>query len=118
MAKILIVDDSPVVKKIITTNLVKEGYEVIDASDGASALEIIQEEKIDFLITDLNMPKMDGMQLIKELRKNPSYKWLPIVMLTTNPSEEEKALEAGANLYLKKPVRFEVLLETIQKHVK
>ncbi|WPX09353.1 response regulator [Anaerocellum danielii] len=115
MPKILVVDDSPVVKKIVTTTLVKKGFEVREALDGVAALEILLNEKIDLVITDLNMPKMDGLQLTREIRKNPMYKRIPVIMLTTNPSEEQKALEAGANLYLKKPVTSEELISHIQK---
>lgn len=115
MPKILVVDDSPVVKKIVTTTLVKKGFEVRDALDGVAALEILLNEKIDLVITDLNMPKMDGLQLTREIRKNPTCKRIPVIMLTTNPSEEQKALEAGANLYLKKPVTSEELISHVQK---
>ncbi|ADQ46895.1 response regulator receiver protein [Caldicellulosiruptor kronotskyensis 2002] len=115
MPKILVVDDSPVVKKIVTTTLVKKGFEVKEALDGVAALEILLSEKIDLVITDLNMPKMDGLQLTREIRKNPMYKRIPVIMLTTNPSEEQKALEAGANLYLKKPVTSEELISHVQK---
>jgi len=115
MPKILVVDDSPVVKKIVTTTLMKKGFEVREALDGVAALEILLNEKIDLVITDLNMPKMDGLQLTREIRKNPMYKRIPIIMLTTNPSEEQKALEAGANLYLKKPVTSEELISHVQK---
>lgn len=94
MPKILVVDDSPVVKKIVTTTLVKKGFDVKEAIDGVAALEILLSEKIDLVITDLNMPKMDGLQLTREIRKNPMYKRIPVIMLTTNPSEEQKALEA------------------------
>ncbi|ABP66435.1 response regulator receiver protein [Caldicellulosiruptor saccharolyticus DSM 8903] len=115
MPKILVVDDSPVVKKIVTTTLVKKGFEVREALDGVAALEVLLNEKIDLVITDLNMPKMDGLQLTREIRKNPAYKRIPVIMLTTNPSEEQKALEAGANLYLKKPVTSEELISHVQK---
>ncbi|ACM59706.1 two-component system chemotaxis response regulator CheY [Caldicellulosiruptor bescii] len=115
MPKILVVDDSPVVKKIVTTTLVKKGFDVKEAIDGVAALEILLSEKIDLVITDLNMPKMDGLQLTREIRKNPMYKRIPVIMLTTNPSEEQKALEAGANLYLKKPVTSEELISHVQK---
>uniref|UniRef100_A0A7C5Z7N3 Response regulator n=1 Tax=Caldicellulosiruptor owensensis TaxID=55205 RepID=A0A7C5Z7N3_9FIRM len=115
MPKILVVDDSPVVKKIVTTTLAKKGFEVKEALDGVAALEVLLSEKIDLVITDLNMPKMDGLQLTREIRRNPTYKRIPIIMLTTNPSEEQKALEAGANLYLKKPVTSEELISHVQK---
>lgn len=118
MAKILAVDDSNMIKKIVVSSLVKAGYEVMDASNGMNALDIIARNKIELLVTDLNMPKMDGIQLIRELRKNSAYKRLPIIMLTTNPSEEAKALAAGANVYLKKPVSSEKLISVIDKLLK
>lgn len=118
MAKILVVDDSDMVKKIVVGALVKGGHEVTEASDGVDALEKINSAPCDLVITDLNMPKMDGLQFTKELRKNPLYKRLPIFILTTNPDEEEKAIAAGANLYLKKPVSSEKLLSSIEKQLK
>jgi len=118
MHKILVVDDSPVVKKIITTTLSKNGFQVLEAVDGAMALEIVLKEKVDLIVSDLNMPKMDGIQLTRELRKHPLYKKLPVIILTTNPNEEQKALEAGANLYLKKPVTSEELMSHVSRLIK
>ena len=118
MAKILIVDDSDMIKKIIVGTLAKGGHHVVEASNGLEALEKINSMQCDLVITDLNMPKMDGIQLTRELRKIPSFKRMPVFILTTNPGEEEKALAAGANLYLKKPVSSEKLLSSIDKYLK
>ncbi|MBZ4645834.1 MAG: response regulator receiver protein [Clostridia bacterium] len=118
MAKILIVDDSDMIKKIVVGTLARGGHQVVEASNGLEALERISSTHCDLVITDLNMPKMDGIQFTRELRKMPSYKRMPIFILTTNPAEEEKALAAGANLYLKKPVSSEKLLSSIDKYLK
>lgn len=118
MAKILIVDDSDMIKKIVVGTLTRGGHQVVEASNGLEALEKINSTHCDLVITDLNMPKMDGLQLTRELRKVSLYKRMPIFILTTNPAEEEKALAAGANLYLKKPVSAEKLLSSIDKYLK
>lgn len=115
MATILVVDDSPVVKKIIVTTLTKSGYQVQEAKNGQEALDYLLNNRIDLLITDLNMPQMDGITLIKEIRKNPYLKRLPIIMLTTDTKEEQKALESGANMYLTKPVTSSALIENVKK---
>jgi len=118
MAKIFVVDDSDMIKKIVVGTLEKGGHQVIEASNGVDALNKINNNPCELVITDLNMPKMDGIQFTRELRNIPSYKRLPIFILTTNPAEEEKAIAAGANLYLKKPVSSEKLLSSIDKYLK
>lgn len=116
MATILVVDDSSTVRKLITYILKRENYETLEATDGIEALEKLALNNVDLIIADLNMPKMDGLELIRIIRGSPSYEKVPIVMLTTETDETEKreALEIGANIYLMKPVPPSMLLNKIE----
>lgn len=102
---ILIADDSPSVRKFITLALKIMGYRVITAVDGMDALEKLPTEKIDLLITDLNMPNIDGLKLIRTIRQDEIYCDLPIIILSSLSKDEDinQGLEAGANSYLIKP---------------
>lgn len=102
---VLIADDSPTIRKFVAFSLTMQGLEVISAVDGMEALEKIPEQKIDLLITDLNMPNMDGFELIKAVRQTDEYKDLPIIILSSLSSSEEieKGMSCGANSYLVKP---------------
>jgi two-component system, chemotaxis family, chemotaxis protein CheY len=113
---ILIVEDSPTIRKFITIAIKVLGHKVITAEDGMQALEKMPLQKIDLLITDLNMPNIDGYQLIKEVRGNEIYKDLPIIVLSSLAKDEDvkKGLDAGANAYLIKPfnqrrIQYEVI---------
>lgn len=102
---VLIADDSPTIRKFVAFSLTMQGLEVISAVDGMEALEKIPEHKIDLLITDLNMPNMDGFELIVAVRQTEEYKDLPIIILSSLSSSEEieKGMSCGANSYLVKP---------------
>ena len=102
---VLIADDSPTIRKFVAFSLTMQGLEVISAVDRMEALEKIPEQKIDLLITDLNMPNMDGFELIKAVRLTDEYKDLPIIILSSLSSSEEieKGMSCGANSYLVKP---------------
>ncbi|MBI4847892.1 MAG: response regulator [Nitrospirae bacterium] len=121
MAKtILIVDDSASMRQLVTFALKDAGYDVIAAVDGKDALGKLNGAKIDMVVTDLNMPNMDGIMLIKQLRSRPSSKFTPVVMLTTE-SQETKKQEgklAGASGWIVKPFTPEKLIEVIKKFVK
>ncbi|QAR32460.1 response regulator [Geovibrio thiophilus] len=118
MGKIILsVDDSASIRQMVKFTLTKEGYEVIEASDGVDALAKITGKKVDMVVTDLNMPNMDGITLIKELRKQAAYKFIPIIMLTTE-SQDSKKLEgkaAGATGWIVKPFKPEQLLGVVKK---
>ncbi len=116
MKKILIVDDSTSIRNIIKTTLFEE-YEVYDEANGKKALAKAQEVEIDLFLLDVNMPEMDGITLVKELRKMPIYKDKPIIMLTTESRDDKKqeGKEAGANGWIIKPCYPEKLLEVIKK---
>jgi two-component system chemotaxis response regulator CheY len=114
---IMIVDDSSSMRQMVNFTLLTAGYQVVEAQDGADALAKSGAHKVDLFITDLNMPKMDGIQLTRQLRAAPSYRFTPIVLLTTE-SQPEKKLEgkaAGATGWVIKPFQVEQLLAVVKK---
>ncbi len=117
---VLVVDDYSTVRRILKLGLKAGGMEVIEASDGLEALEMLARHKVDIVITDLNMPRMDGYQLTREIRKNFKDEELPIIMLTTESGEmdRKRGLEAGVNLYLVKPCSTDMLLFKVNSLLK
>ena len=116
--KILAVDDNPTMRRIIVNTLKRAGYtDVIEASDGRDALEKLKTDHINLVITDWNMPQMDGLTLVKALRSSDEFKQLPILMITTRSVREDivKALKAGVNNYIVKPFSPETLRAKIQE---
>ena len=113
---VLVVDDSATVRKFIATSLQLQGFKVLTAADGMEALETMPVEKIDLIITDLNMPDMDGFEFIKSLQATAEYASIPIIVLSsiTDPEEKKHAYELGAFSYLEKPFN----AESIQREVK
>ena len=117
MAKrILVVDDSETVRQVLQMSLANAGFDVVEAEDGVDALSKLSGTQIDMLITDLNMPNMDGLELIKKVRGEGAHRFTPIVMLTTESSEEKKLAgrEAGASGWIVKPFKPEQLLKVIK----
>ncbi|MBF0380456.1 MAG: response regulator [Magnetococcales bacterium] len=115
--KIMTVDDSSSVRQMVVLTLKGAGYEVVQGVDGQDALTKLKASQVDMVITDLNMPNMDGITLISELRKLPQYKFTPIVMLTTE-SQGNRKLEgkkAGATGWIVKPFKPPQLLGVIKK---
>jgi two-component system chemotaxis response regulator CheY len=118
MAKtILAVDDSGSLRQMVAFSLKAAGYEVVQAVDGQDGLNKAKERTVDLVLTDQNMPIMDGLTLIKNLRELGSYQKVPILMLTTESSDEMKAKgkAAGANGWLVKPFDPKRLIEVVQK---
>ncbi len=117
MAKILAVDDSASMRQMVSFTLKGAGHDVIEASDGVEALGMAQKGPVDLVISDVNMPNMDGITLIGELRKLASYKFIPILMLTTESSMDKKTQgkAAGATGWIVKPFNPDQLLATIKK---
>ena len=109
MAKtILIVDDSASLRHAVRIALQREGYEVLEASDGRDALgKLNGGQKINLIISDVNMPNMDGITLVKEVKKLPNYKFTPIIMLTTESEagKKEEGRAAGAKAWIVKPFK-------------
>ena len=116
---ILIVDDSESIREVIAAALKENGYEVIQGVDGKDGLDKLHSRSKDvkLILSDLNMPNMDGIQLVKEVRKNDMFKYLPIVMLTTESQMLKKmeAKEAGATGWIIKPFEKDKLMNTIKK---
>lgn len=117
--KILAVDDSASMRQMVTFTLKGAGYEVEEAVDGQQGLDKAKGSKFDLVISDVNMPVMDGIALIKELRTLPDYKFTPILMLTTESTSDKKqeGKAAGATGWIVKPFNPDQLLETIKKVV-
>jgi len=114
----LIVDDSPTMRQMVAFTLTNAGFTVIEAQDGKDAVnKVAGGGKMDVVVTDLNMPEMDGIALIKELRKLSAFRFTPILMLTTESSAEKKQAgkEAGATGWIVKPFNPDILLKTIAK---
>ncbi|HTY51347.1 MAG TPA: response regulator [Steroidobacteraceae bacterium] len=117
MARILAVDDSATMRQMVDATLTSAGHKVSQAADGREALEIAGKDTFDLVITDVNMPVMDGLTLVKQLRGLPAYRGVPILVLTTEATTERKleGKAAGATGWLVKPFNPERLLDTIAK---
>jgi two-component system chemotaxis response regulator CheY len=105
MTRILAVDDSPSMRDMVRIALTGAGFEVTQATDGEEALKLAKEQAFDLILSDVNMPRMDGIQLIRALRAESSYRHTPILMLTTDGSADRKreGKEAGATGWMVKP---------------
>jgi two-component system chemotaxis response regulator CheY len=116
-ASILAVDDSASMRQMVSFTLKGAGYDVVEAADGVEALNIAKSRSVNLVITDVNMPNMDGISLIRELRSLPSYKFTPLLMLTTESSADKKqqGKAAGATGWIVKPFNPEQLLNTVKK---
>lgn len=114
---IMIVDDSTSIRQVVSLTLKGAGYDVIEASDGKDALSKLNGVKINLLITDVNMPNMDGITLVREAKKLPDYKFTPMMMLTTEASDDRKneGRAAGAKAWLTKPFQPPMLLDAVSK---
>ena len=117
MASILAVDDSASMRQMVSFTLKGAGYEVTEAVDGVQALEVAKGQSFNLVIPDVNMPNMDGITLITELRQLPDFKFTPILMLTTESGADKKqeGRKAGATGWIVKPFNPEQLLATIKK---
>ena len=118
MAKtILIVDDSASLRQVVNIALASAGYEVIEAVDGVDALTKLDGRKIHLIISDVNMPNMDGITLVKEIKQKPDYKFTPIIMLTTESQDDMKAQgqAAGARAWVVKPFQPAQMLAAVSK---
>lgn len=117
MKTILTVDDSPSIRQMLTYVLTSNGYEVIEASDGEEGLALAKSRRADLVLTDQNMPRMDGITLIKALRRLPEYQKVPIMMLTTESSQalKQQGRDAGATGWMVKPFDPDKLLEMLRR---
>lgn len=119
---IIVVDDSPTVVKFVSLSLKKLGHDIVTATDGMDALEKMSHltDVVCLVITDLNMPNLDGYGFIETLRENPNYKDTPIIILSSEEGsdEREKGLSAGASSYLVKPFNPAILLQEVSQYIK
>jgi two-component system chemotaxis response regulator CheY len=114
---IMVVDDSTSMRQMVNYTLAEAGYQVVEATDGADALAKSSTQKVDLFITDLNMPKMNGIELTRQLRAAAAYRFTPIVLLTTESTQEKKieGKAAGATGWVVKPFQMPQLLAVVKK---
>jgi two-component system chemotaxis response regulator CheY len=118
MAKtVLTVDDSKTMRDMVSFTLKGAGYNILEAEDGKVALDVLKANTADLVITDLNMPNMNGFELMRSLRSNPKYAGTPILMLTTegDASKKEEGKAAGATGWIVKPFQPDKLIAVVQK---
>lgn len=117
MGKILAVDDSASMRQMVSFTLKGAGYEVEQATDGVEALALAKSAQFDLVLSDVNMPNMDGLTLTKELRTLPAYKFTPILVLTTEAGSDKKqeGKSAGATGWIVKPFNPDQLLSTVKR---
>jgi len=118
--KILIVDDDATTRKLLGLYLKVKGYDVAYAENGLDGIEKMGRENPNLIISDLNMPYMDGIEFVKTVRADPAHQEIPILMVTTeaDPDERERAMSIGVNGYLIKPVTAEVVIQNIRHILK
>ena len=114
---ILIVDDSASVRQVVSIALKGAGYDVIEGCDGKDALTKLNGQKIHLIISDVNMPNMDGITFVKEVKKLPNYKFTPIIMLTTESQDSKKAegKAAGVRAWITKPFQPSQLVDAVAR---
>lgn len=114
---ILTVDDSASVRQMVAFTLQRAGYAVVEADDGQQALSCLDGQSVQMVITDLNMPNLDGLELIRCLRAMEPYRYIPIIMLTTESQDEKKQAgrAAGASGWIVKPFRAEQLVAVVKR---
>jgi len=115
MRTILAVDDSPSMRQMVRATLESAGYDVVEAADGQEALEFARTKSVDLVISDVNMPRMDGIRLVSELRTLPTYRLAPLLLLTTESSQDKKleGKRAGATGWIVKPFNPTQLIATL-----
>ncbi|RFA28391.1 two-component system response regulator [Alkalilimnicola ehrlichii] len=118
MAKtVMVVDDSVSIRQVVSVALKGAGYNVVDACDGQDALNKLGGQRVHLIISDVNMPVMDGIEFLKAVKQKPEYKFTPVIMLTTESAEAKKAegQAAGAKAWVVKPFRPDQMLAAVDK---
>lgn len=117
MKRILTIDDSKTMRDMLMLTLAEAGFDVLQAVDGQDGLDVLGKERVDVVITDINMPRMDGYEVIRQMRGNPDFKTMPILVLTTESEAQKKNLarEAGATGWMVKPFDPDRLVATVRK---
>ncbi len=120
MKKILIIEDSPTTRSLLVSTIdTLEGYRIIEAANGFDALRLLPKEEVDLIITDINMPDINGLELISYVRNNPNYRSIPLFIISTESGEKDlqRGLSLGADEYLVKPFNPERLLALIRSYL-
>ena len=114
---ILIVDDSSSLRTVVRLALVRAGYEVLEAGDGIEGLEQLEKGRVNLIVSDVNMPRMDGIAFVRKLKENARHKFTPVIMLTTESQESKKAegRAAGARAWITKPFQPSQLVDAVNK---
>ena len=114
---ILIVDDSSSLRTVVRLALVRAGYEVLEAGDGIEGLEQLEKGRVNLIVSDVNMPRMDGISFVRKLKENTRHKFTPVIMLTTEGQDAKKAegRAAGAKAWIVKPFNPPQLLDAVSK---
>ena len=121
MATALVVEDSPTMRQLIVFALKRiRGLEVVEADDGVDALRKLSAQKLDIILTDINMPIMDGLKLVKRVRSDEALKGIPIIIITTEGADEDRqrALALGANSYITKPIQAPQVIAKVKELLK
>lgn len=115
--RIMTIDDSKTMREMLRITLAEAGFDVLQATDGQEGVDALEQEKVDVVITDINMPRMDGYEVIRQLRRNPIHKTTPILVLTTESDTEKRQLarQAGATGWMVKPFDPDRLVATVRK---
>ena len=118
-AHLLLVDDDPGLLKLLGMRLTSEGYSVVTAESGQEGLRVLNREKVDLVLTDINMPDINGLELISYMRNNPNYQDIPIIIISTEGSQKdvERGKLLGANDYVVKPFDPATLQKLLQKYL-
>jgi two-component system, chemotaxis family, chemotaxis protein CheY len=113
----LVVDDSVTIRQMVAYTLQQAGFQVVEATDGQDGLERLERQRVDLILTDLNMPRLDGIGFIRGVRARPASKYTPVLMLTTESQESrrQEGRAAGATAWIVKPFRPDRLLQVIGK---
>jgi two-component system chemotaxis response regulator CheY len=114
--RFLVVEDSPTMRQLISFSLKRfKGCKIVEAVDGVDALKKLQSEEVDLILTDINMPVMDGLKLVTLVKQNPKFRDIPIVIITTEGAQEDRdrGLSLGAEAYISKPIQSSGLIKVI-----
>ena len=115
-SKIVVIEDDPLIRKLIAQTLLRAGYEVLTANDGSEGLRVIKETLPNLVVLDISMPGLDGYQVCQYLRRDPTTATLPIIMVTAmaRPSDQRRGFDIGADDYLPKPFALTELVTRVQ----
>ena len=116
---VMIVDDSSSLRTVVSLALKRAGYDVVEAEDGQDALDKLDGRKFNLIVSDVNMPRMDGIQFVTQVKQHPRYKFTPVIMLTTEgqDAKKEQGRAAGAKAWITKPFNPPILLDAVSKLV-